>query len=134
MWTQGAVEKAKDAADETHSVEEMQKVFLFASKNQVNVFVSTHRQVTLWGPNGEINDYSAREWSKLTGEYYYGRWDLYFNMLFDHLDRNETLNMDEYHKKAVEFGLEWDSRVSKRRWLHPERHLRDPPRATHEGD
>lgn len=134
MWTHGAVEKAKDAADETHSVEEMQKVFLFAAKNQVNAFVSTHRQVTLWGPNGEINDYSAREWSKLTGEYYYGRWDLYFNMLFDHLDRNETLNMDEYHKKAVEFGLEWDSRVSKRRWLHPERHLRDPPRATHEGD
>ena len=72
MWTHGAVEKAKDAADETHSVEEMQKVFLFAAKNQVNVFVSTHRQVTLWGPNGEINDYSAREWSKLTGEYYYG--------------------------------------------------------------
>ena len=92
------MEKAKDAADETHSVEEMQKVFLFAAKNQVNVFVSTHRQVTLWGPNGEINDYSAREWSKLTGEYYYGRWDLYFNMLFDHLDRNETLNMDEYHE------------------------------------
>lgn len=101
VWTKGAIEKAQDAGDETHSVEEMEKIFLFGAKNQV----------TLWGPNGEINDYSAREWSGLTGEYYYGRWNLYFDMLFEYLDQNKTLDMDAYHKKAVEFGREWDSRV-----------------------
>ena len=98
IWTRGALEKAKLAVDDEHSLEFMEKVFLFASKNQVS----------LWGPNGEINDYSAREWNGLMGEYYYGRWDLYFNMMFDMLDRNETINMDKYHDKAVEFGREWD--------------------------
>lgn len=78
----------------------MEKVFLFASKNQVS----------LWGPNGEINDYSAREWNGLMGEYHYGRWNLYFNMMFDMLDRNETINMDKYHDKAVEFGRMWDAK------------------------
>ena len=79
----------------------MTKIFVYGAKNQVS----------LWGPRGEINDYSAREWSKLTGEYYYGRWELYFDMLFNALAKNETINMDEYHRMAVAWGREWDSRV-----------------------
>ena len=97
----GTVEKAQTAVDETHSFEDMKKAFLFSAKNQV----------TLWGPNGEINDYSAREWAGLVGDYYYGRWNLYFDMLFDCLDRNTTLDHDVYHAKAVEYGLSWDSDV-----------------------
>ena len=100
IWTRGALEKAKMAMDDEHSLEYMEKVFLFASKNQVS----------LWGPNGEINDYSAREWNGLVGDYHYGRWELYFNMMFDFLDRNETINMDKYHEKAVEFGREWNKK------------------------
>ena len=90
----GTVEKAKTAVDETHS-------FLFSAKNQV----------TLWGPNAEINDYSAREWAGLTGDYYYGRWELYFNTLFNCLDNNRTLDHEVYHKLAVEYGLHWDRDV-----------------------
>lgn len=100
IWTRGALEKAKWAVDDEHSLEYMEKVFLFASKNQVS----------LWGPNGEINDYSAREWNGLMGEYHYGRWDLYFNMMWEFLDRNETISMDKYHEKAIEFGRMWDSK------------------------
>lgn len=102
VWTHGAVEKAKEAADETHTVEEMTKIFVYAAKNQVS----------LWGPRGEINDYSAREWSKLTGEYYYGRWELYFDMLFNALSKNETINMNDYHRMAIAWGREWNDRVS----------------------
>ena len=64
MLLRGTAEKAKTAADTTHSLEEMTKAFLFSAKNQV----------TIWGPNGEINDYSAREWNGVVGDYYYGRW------------------------------------------------------------
>ena len=31
-------------------------------------------------------------------------------MMFDMLDRNETINMDKYHDKAVEFGRMWDAK------------------------
>lgn len=100
VWTRGALEKAAFAVDETHSLEAMQRQFLFAAKNQIS----------LWGPHGEINDYSAREWAGVVGDYYEGRWTLYFEMLFDALMKNQTLIHDNYHEKAVEYGLKWDSK------------------------
>ena len=101
VWTQGAARKAEEAVDETHTLEEMTKIFVYAAKNQVS----------LWGPRGEINDYSAREWSTLTGEYYYGRWELYFDMMFNALKNDQTINMEEYHRMAVAWGREWNIRV-----------------------
>ena len=35
--------------------------------------------ITRWGPNGEINDYSAREWNGLLTNYYKKRWKIYFD-------------------------------------------------------
>lgn len=32
-----------------------------------------------WGPSGEINDYSARAWQGLYGDYYRQRWALFFD-------------------------------------------------------
>ena len=79
----------------------MKKAFLFSAKNQV----------TLWGPNGEINDYSAREWSGLVGDYYYGRWNLYFDMIDECLQKGIEIDLTAYHNKSIEFGLYWDHLV-----------------------
>jgi alpha-N-acetylglucosaminidase len=35
--------------------------------------------ITLWGPEGEINDYSTRPWSGLYSSYYFERWKLIFD-------------------------------------------------------
>ena len=104
----GTVEKAETAVDETHSFEEMKKAFLFSAKNQV----------TLWGPRGQINDYSSREWADLIGEYHYGRWELYFDMINACLKKGEYINLDGYHDKAVDFGVYWDNLVFTRRDFH----------------
>lgn len=101
MLLRGTAEKAKTAADTTHSLEEMTKAFLFSAKNQV----------TIWGPNGEINDYSAREWNGVVGDYYYGRWHLYFDMLFDALDHEQALDYDVYHNASIAYALKWDASV-----------------------
>ena len=101
VWTHGAVEKAKEAADETHTVEEMTKIFVYGAKNQVS----------LWGPRGEINDYSAREWSKLTGEYYYGRWERYFDLFFDSILNEKPFDSQLFHNISIAWGQEWDARV-----------------------
>ena len=36
----------------------------------------THSQVTLWGPNGEIDDYAAKNWAGLVQGYYLPRWQV----------------------------------------------------------
>ena len=101
VWTHGAVEKAKEAADETHTVEEMTKIFVYDAKNIVSI----------WGPHGEIDDYSSREWSKLIGEYYYGRWERYFNLFFDSILNEKPFDSQLFHNISIAWGQEWDARV-----------------------
>ena len=101
VWTHGAVEKAKEAADETHTVEEMTKIFVYGAKNIVSI----------WGPHGEIDDYSSREWSKLIGEYYYGRWERYFNLFFDSIVNEKPFDSLLFHNISIAWGQEWDARV-----------------------
>ena len=42
---------------------------------------NARNQLTLWGPDGEINDYAAKQWAGLVGNYYYMRWSMYFRTL-----------------------------------------------------
>ena len=49
-------------------------------EEEMNYFeLNARNLVTLWGPNGEINDYSAREWNGLMSNYYKKRWKIYFD-------------------------------------------------------
>jgi len=57
--------------------------------------------VTLWGPlteneDPEIFDYSWREWSGLIEQYYYKRWEMFYNMLSEHLQ-----NGTDYHENDL---------------------------------
>ncbi|KIW14596.1 hypothetical protein PV08_07380 [Exophiala spinifera] len=51
-------------------------------------------QVTLWGPKGEISDYSSRHWAGLIGAYYVPRWqvftDAYLEAFKNHVSVNQT--------------------------------------------
>ena len=38
-------------------------------------------QITLWGPNGEINDYASKQWGGLVGPYYGRRWSVFLEYL-----------------------------------------------------
>lgn len=42
---------------------------------------NARNQLTLWGPVGEINDYAAKHWAGLVGDYYYMRWQMYYGKL-----------------------------------------------------
>ena len=97
VWTRGAMTKAAFSVDEEHPLDNMERVFLFSAKNII----------TLWGPYGEINDYSAREWAGLTEDYYMARWKIYFRMLFEALDHNTTLVHEDYHDYVLKWGVGW---------------------------
>lgn len=42
---------------------------------------TARNQITLWGPDGEINDYASKEWAGLVGQYYRGRWEIFVEYL-----------------------------------------------------
>lgn len=44
---------------------------------------NARNQVTLWGPTGQINDYAAKHWQGLMGDYYGRRWKLFVSYLLD---------------------------------------------------
>jgi len=38
--------------------------------------VYVHMQITMWGPEGNINDYASKQWNGLIGSYYLVRWQV----------------------------------------------------------
>lgn len=72
--------------------------FLFNAKNQI----------TLWGPHGEINDYSTRQWNGLVGDYHYHRWTEYLKTVEQCVVENRTISLDDYHERIMTYGLKWD--------------------------
>jgi len=49
--------------------------------NKIGHFLWCFFSVTLWGPEGNILDYAAKQWSGLVSGYYYPRWKLFFKTL-----------------------------------------------------
>ena len=68
---------------------------------------SARNQLTLWGPNGEINDYASKQWAGLVGEYYSQRWEIFVQHLV-HLKENGLVYNDSViAKDLLGFGREW---------------------------
>eukprot|EP00035_Acanthoeca_spectabilis_P013358 m.247563 g.247563 ORF g.247563 m.247563 type:complete len:836 (+) comp15862_c1_seq1:155-2662(+) len=66
--------------------------------------------VTLWGPSGQIQDYSARLWGGLIKSYYAHRWGLALNATVDWL-RNPTGSPEAAFQSQIrEFSQAWQHR------------------------
>lgn len=82
--------------------------------------------VTLWGPLTQedepgIFDYSWREWSGLIEQYYYKRWEMFYQMLGEHLkngtDYNESglplsygresFRANGFYSKLADWEIDW---------------------------
>lgn len=57
---------------------------------------NARNQITLWGPNGEIRDYAAKQWSGLISGYYIKRWTVFINLL----------------KSSLAAGTKWNSTLA----------------------
>ncbi|KAB0799964.1 hypothetical protein PPYR_07844 [Photinus pyralis] len=49
---------------------------------------NARNQITLWGPNGEINDYACKQWSGMVSDYYHERWFLFVTSMNESLVQN----------------------------------------------
>lgn len=71
---------------------------------------NARNQVTLWGPNGEIEDYASKQWSGLVGDYYAHRWQ----MFVDYLVETDPSDYDQkaFKKKLQEWEVKWGNQTS----------------------
>jgi alpha-N-acetylglucosaminidase len=63
-------------------------------------------QVTVWG-GPELNDYAAKEWSGLVGDFYRQRWDRFFDAL-----ATKDYNDAAFRKSSADWELQWCSKTS----------------------
>ena len=53
---------------------------------------NARNQVTLWGPDGEINDYASKQWAGLVGVYYKQRWTIFADALISAKQAGQVRN------------------------------------------
>jgi len=53
---------------------------------------NARNQLTLWGPNGNINDYARKSWQGLYSDYYYSRWSLFIQNVIDCVSSGKHFN------------------------------------------
>ena len=63
---------------------------------------NARNQITLWGPNGEILDYAAKQWSGVVRDYYLPRWHLFYNKLMECVKYNTTFDYVQYKNDFLE--------------------------------
>ena len=66
-----------------------------------NFEFNARNQITMWGPDANINDYAAKEWSGLLQEYYYERWALFTNMTVASVKSRQLFNSTAYNEELL---------------------------------
>jgi len=56
--------------------------------------------VTLWGPQGQLSDYSARMWSGLLRDYYLPRWEIAFDQLLDDIKDGKPFDEELFIERS----------------------------------
>ena len=62
---------------------------------------NSRNQITLWGPDGQIMDYAAKQWSGLIQDYYAPRWRMFFQTLEDKVG-GDVFNEKKFRREFVE--------------------------------
>jgi alpha-N-acetylglucosaminidase len=68
-------------------------------------------QLTLWGPQGEINDYASKQWAGIVGEYYVTRWQAFISTLVGTKANGEAYNATAVKQMMLDIGETWDLQI-----------------------
>ena len=69
--------------------------------------------VTLWGPDGNINDYAAKSWAGLYIDYYYPRWKLFIDEIIDAIKSGSEFDINKFRTDALNFGKSWQNQSNR---------------------
>ena len=69
---------------------------------------NARNQLTLWGPDGEINDYASKQWAGLVGTYYVQRWEAFVAYLVKIKTTQVPYNATLVADQMLAIGEKWD--------------------------
>ncbi|OBZ68450.1 Alpha-N-acetylglucosaminidase [Grifola frondosa] len=72
---------------------------------------NARNQITLWGPDGEINDYASKAWAGLIGSYYKSRWETFINYLAGTKVNGTVYNATAVSQTMLAIGEQWGNRT-----------------------
>ncbi|OCH93008.1 alpha-N-acetylglucosaminidase [Obba rivulosa] len=72
---------------------------------------NARNQITLWGPDGEINDYASKAWAGLISTYYIPRWQTFINYLASITRLGRAYDSTVISGQLLFIGQEWDARI-----------------------
>ena len=72
---------------------------------------NARNQITLWGPNGNIEDYAAKEWAGLIKSYYRQRWEIYMTWVSNATKEGLTLNTTYFEEPLTLFENGWNYEI-----------------------
>ena len=90
-WINNAIKIAPDS--------KYKKLFNFNARNLI----------TLWGPDGNINDYAAKSYAGLYIDYYYQRWKLFIDEVFDSIKYGNKFDNIKFEADVLKFSQNWQN-------------------------
>ena len=72
---------------------------------------NARNQITLWGPDGEINDYASKQWGGLVGSYYQQRWESFTTYLQQIRREGQAYNETYIAQEMLNIGKKWDTEI-----------------------
>ncbi|EGD83338.1 lysosomal alpha-N-acetyl glucosaminidase [Salpingoeca rosetta] len=67
---------------------------------------NARNQITLWGPDGEITDYAAKQWQGLVSDYYVKRWEMMHDATLSALNSSTKIDTSA-PKDTLKFEQAW---------------------------
>ncbi|EMD32578.1 glycoside hydrolase family 89 protein [Gelatoporia subvermispora B] len=72
---------------------------------------NARNQITLWGPDGEINDYASKAWAGLISTYYAARWQTFIDYLASTKRLARPFDTSAFSNQMILLGQEWDVQI-----------------------
>jgi len=70
---------------------------------------NARNQLTMWGPDGNINDYARKSWNGLYGDYYYNRWSMFMQDVITAVASGKDFDQGAYNAKCKVFEKDWQN-------------------------
>lgn len=77
---------------------------------------NARNQITIWGPNGEINDYASKQWASIVRDYCLPRWQLFFSELEQSIAKNNGKFSDSKCRQKIFRQIEEPFTVSSKEY------------------
>ena len=68
--------------------------------------------ITLWGPEGNINDYARKSWAGLYIDYYYHRWKLFIDEVIEAVKSQKDFDKEKFRLDALNFSKTWQNETT----------------------